>query len=1719
MSKPKIQAQWLLLMTLLVTLFMPTIGHSTLATDEVPEILIEVENPPGSGNFEPLASSIIPTITPNIRITLSQDVLGIPQINLLSTDPNIPLQDITTLFEDLATNRVGTALVSVSIGNNTIQAISGSGDVVTVELATMLNFDDTVISIGPHEILPLVPDPNAGTLVEQDTVIIIFRHGTGVVEMSQVLREQHLIPVGFNFVTDSARARITDGRLPSVVAQALRSNPLVQDASPNFAVQLPDAVGERMPNRLRNSYRENAGPNCTAGGTDLHGCFDHAGPDSTNELRIFRHHFLMDTFAGHRLVDRIVGANPAVRVAIADVDSGVGNGTNTTDIPIGTTGLYGFSRAPFTWNNVGNQIGAGALGIANVNDTSAGGHGTQVVAAAAERGTQVLGTGRHLRVRPIRYTAPPGGAGGTWQDAADGIVGACRDPNVVVVIMEIWNALTSYANLAAYNNDAPRIRGILQPAINFCRNPFIDTGRDGNPTTPDADGSQGDGMYQVGEPFSDTDSDGRFNPTRDGKILAAPMGNDGRNLGASQMPSAFVPVGVRQPANLYVFGVSSTETVNSVREPERLAGSSNFGSRVSVAAMGGGIILPNPAGNLTAISGTSFSTPLASGLVGEMIFLDRNLARAPLLNPLQIIEIMGATADDYGSSIAANNTNKPNDRPGNGRDDAFGHGRINVWKAILSVVNRGIAAESHRAGSRSPSTNFPSLATITDANTQWYGFKIHSPVLNATVWLDGVQLTDGGSTAPPGGGIITAYAGVRSDRAILLGIDDDNDGTLDEDPTSSIIPVGNSGGEYIITFSIERSDLVDADGELKTLSLRRPGQGVDDAPFSNLRLDLQKMRDGSIPGVVFDDFVFEITPTDFGDANKQGYPTPLSADGARHLNTNLEWLGQPDRPNVDSVSPEQDAGDGPTVQVSDPDGVNNIHPNVQAVDPHDDLDRFDDGVVLFPLTYKPGEQGKVEFTVCVADPGSGRYSDDPDRSLYVNGWIDWNTNGTWEIRSNEHVVNGVQINPAFTVAGRWREIVAAGAQPQTTRRSVSPSGRCATFEAEFPVPQQIGDRELWTRFRVDYGENAGRNDPRPLFQSDRSLTGTTVTLANAATRFGEVEDYLIGSDFGDAPDPYETTPGAYPTRKGSDGARHLDMTREWLGKPGTDASVTRETDGCDTTQAEQDRIPNLGGGCESADMDLKDDGAAVPAFVQPDQVVNIEIDVSAKIDAFGYTNRGPGGENSAGVQTLKSNCQLGPIPDMDDTPMQHRDRGRYAAWDPTRRLYLNVWADWNANGAWEDGELVISGPLDPEDWGADGDYTLGEPFTDNDRNRVRTAGEAFTDVAGTATRHLSCPVKIPAEVAMGKTYYWRFRLDHGENARTNNNVIHHATEDGRALNQTRGGALWGEVEDYPQRAGEVDEFPLTTAEVTIEGPFGATKVRLSGPTKIFVDIGNVADTDGDGREQVQAEMIELNLTGSSPVGPVTVRLRDSDKHPFQRSLGEIEETTNNTPGVLDVPPFTETGTADSFFDIYFEVEVLGQILHSDEPKRMESTITHKPPREPYQSPDVIVLFDENENRTRFRIGGATHVPIPEEEEEKRIQLGGGITLELQLGFPEAFPFATVIGEFPTSSDLALRTSLSVGGGLSILLDAGLKSYLGSTGNTMLYLEGGAGLSMFIAPGSTFTQPTVHGTVGFSRDLDSLLGRKSSLFVEARLMLFLRTEGTSLMITGGILVDP
>src|SRR5260370_12564438 len=97
-------------------------------------------------------------------------------------------------------------------------------------------------------------------------------------------------------------------------------------------------------------------------------------------------------------------------------------------------------------------------------------------------------------------------------------------------------------------------------------------------------------------------------------------------------------------------------------------------------------------------------------------------------------------------------------------------------------------------------------------------------------------------------------------------------------------------------------------------------------------------------------------------------------------------------------------------------------------------------------------------------------------------------------------------------------------------------------------------------------------------------------------------------------------------------------------------------------------------------------------------------------------------------------------------------------------------------------------------------------------------------------------------------------------------------------------------------------------------------------------------------------------------------------------MGQIEETANKNPGILDLAQFEPAGSASSFFDVFFQIQVGGQLLHAAQPAHMMATITHKPPApgETYVNPftQPIPLLDANGNPTGVFLLSETHTPNP-----------------------------------------------------------------------------------------------------------------------------------------------
>jgi thermitase len=112
--------------------------------------------------------------------------------------------------------------------------------------------------------------------------------------------------------------------------------------------------------------------------------------------------------------------------------------------------------------------------------------------------------------------------------------------------------------------------------------------------------------------------------------------------------------------NPYVLTVSATDS------QDLLASWSNRGSNIDVAAPGVSVYTTTRGGGYSAVSGTSFSAPVAAGVAALV------LSANPGLSGAQAMNIVKASADDRGTT---------------GWDPSYGAGRVNAASAVAMALN------------------------------------------------------------------------------------------------------------------------------------------------------------------------------------------------------------------------------------------------------------------------------------------------------------------------------------------------------------------------------------------------------------------------------------------------------------------------------------------------------------------------------------------------------------------------------------------------------------------------------------------------------------------------------------------------------------------------------------------------------------------------------------------------------------------------------------------------------------------------------------------------------------------------------------------------------------------------------------------------------------------------------------------------------------------------
>jgi len=170
-------------------------------------------------------------------------------------------------------------------------------------------------------------------------------------------------------------------------------------------------------------------------------------------------------------------------------------------------------------------------------------------------------------------------------------------------------------------------------------------------------------------------------------------------------------------------------------------------------------------------------------------------------------------------------------------------------------------------------------------------------------------------------------------------------------------------------------------------------------------------------------------------------------------------------------------------------------------------DRFDDGVSLglrkngsILLQVNKAEIGTVKIVTTGRRPPKTPARDpnryipgNPQKSLWLSAWFDWNKNGMWEKGKDECIFWwGGGPNPLYAHAS-WSNKETGEIKKVTSR------GDTIWVEFWVKAPELTAYTDLYARFRLDYGEDQGWK---------ANIDGTLEDVYGAA-QFGEVEDYLI----------------------------------------------------------------------------------------------------------------------------------------------------------------------------------------------------------------------------------------------------------------------------------------------------------------------------------------------------------------------------------------------------------------------------------------------------------------------------------------------------------------------------------------------------------------------------------------------------------------------------------
>jgi PEP-CTERM motif-containing protein len=137
----------------------------------------------------------------------------------------------------------------------------------------------------------------------------------------------------------------------------------------------------------------------------------------------------------------------------------------------------------------------------------------------------------------------------------------------------------------------------------------------------------------------------------------------------------------------------------------------------------------------------------------------------------------------------------------------------------------------------------------------------------------------------------------------------------------------------------------------------------------------------------------------------------------------------------------------------------------------------------------------------------------------------------------------------------------------------------------------------------------------------------------------------------------------------------------------------------------------------------------------------------------------------------------------------------------------------------------------------------------------------------------------------------------------------------------------------------------SSLQLLLESPTNVTEtVTLTGFSTIYDEIGPggaVGDSDANGEEDAITRITTLSLTGTSTtlgLGVITLHLDGVQPD------GRVQEFgPGPTPGILDVFPYTPTGTVGNGYQIFYAFDSALGVMKSGQPQVLGSQLDHWPP--------------------------------------------------------------------------------------------------------------------------------------------------------------------------------